>query len=233
MRMQGFTSALAVCGLAALAGCPLGADRDLDCVTPPTGRVNSEFDDGCVGPVADDDAPRPGNDGAPRPGYDEDPGTGDFIPLPGGIDIPAITVPAELAGQWTTILTYIPAYYTGDHIDLRDFSGSLGVYYYFGADAQYRYDLNVLKAAGFCYFTSSWTEYGTFSVDGSEVSLNPVRATHVVTDTCGESVLDDNAPTTGSTFSFTPEQDAAGWPMLRLLLPSGEELLLEKCRDCQ
>ena len=29
------------------------------------------------------------------------------------------------------------------------------------------------------------------------------------------------------------ECDAAGWPMLRLRLPSGEELLLEKCRDCE
>lgn len=27
------------------------------------------------------------------------------------------------------------------------------------------------------------------------------------------------------------QQDAAGWPMLRLRLPSGQELLLEKCRD--
>lgn len=53
-----------------------------------------------------------------------------------------------------------------------------------------------------------------------------------MTDSCGDFVLDDNAPTVAVTLTVTPEHDATGWPMLRLRLSSGEELLLEKCRNC-
>lgn len=67
---------------------------------------------------------------------------------------------------------------------------------------------------------------------GADVALNPVRDTNVMTDSCGDFVLDDNAPTVAVTLTVTPEHDATGWPMLRLRLSSGEELLLEKCRNC-
>lgn len=145
---------------------------------------------------------------------------------------PGTPVPDGLIGKWRTVLTYVPGYYTGD-VPLMDFTGSLGVYYYFGADGQYRYDLDSAVASGFCIRTTSWSEWGTLGIAGADVTLTPARATNVITDRCGESVLDDNAPTAAATLRFTREQDPSGWPMLRLRLPSGEELLLEKCRDCE
>ena len=168
------------------------------------------------------------------PNGNDTPGMGEKImPAPGNNVIPATPVASELQGQWSAVLTYVPGFYLGRYIPVGDFTGSIGVSYYFGADGQYQYDLNTAKAGGFCIRTTGWTEWGTMSVAGADVSLSPVRATHVVTDSCGDFELDDNAPTAASTITVTPDQDAAGWPMLRLRLPSGEELLLEKCRDCQ
>jgi hypothetical protein len=177
--------------------------------------------------------------GCPR-GTDLEPGPGDNVnagrdnkpnPGAGGNINPVATVPTELTGAWQTVLTYIPAYYTGD-IPVGDSISSLGVYYYFGADGQYRYDLNSATSAGFCFRNTGWTEWGTLRVTGSDITLTPARATNAIMDSCGQAALDDNAPTNVSTLNVTPEQDATGWPMLRVRLPSGEELLLEKCRNC-
>jgi len=50
-------------------------------------------------------------------------------------------VPEALRGNWQTILTYVPAYYTGV-VALDDFGGSLGAFFYFYPDGQYQFDLN-------------------------------------------------------------------------------------------
>jgi hypothetical protein len=203
MQRRRFVTAWAGFSLATLTGCPLGAD---------------------LGPRSGDGA-APGQDDKGGPGSD-----GGGGPAPG--PAPAKPIPSELVGPWRTILTYVPPMYTGI-IDPGDFSGSLGVTYTFAADGQYRYELNTARAyfGGLCFGSSSWTEWGALGVAGSEISFKPSRATNVASDTCGEWVLDDNAPTQESTLVFSIEQDAAG-PLLRLRFPAGDEVLLERCRDC-
>lgn len=221
MRLRRFVTTLAACSLGALAGCPLATDFGAE----PDDSANRRPGDNSNPGTRNDDYP--GSDGGANPGTGDEPNSGS-----GNQDTPATPVPAELTGTWKTILTYVPGFYLGPYIPVGNFTGSLGVSYYFGTDGQYQYDLNSAEANGFCFRTTSWTEWGMLAAAGSQVTLKPARATNVITDTCGESVLDDNAPTTGSTLAFTPEQDATGWPMLRLRLPSGEDLLLERCRDC-
>lgn len=224
MRLARFVASLSVCSFGALAGCPLGSDLEAG----PEDNVPRGSGNRVTADSGDDVAPARG-DGVKPGGQDNE------TPDTPTRDRPNATlVPDDLAGAWRTVLTYVPAYYTWI-IDPGDFTGSIGATYYFGADGQYHYDLNIAKTSfgGLCFRSSSWTEWGTLSVAGSQIALKAGRATNVVSDSCGEWVLDDNAPTADSTLGFTVEQDAAGWPMLRLRFPSGEEVVLERCRDCE
>lgn len=205
MGLRRWLAAAPVCGIAALTGCPLGGSP-------------ADHSDDIVTPEVDDRArPQPDNVTPDTPTQTQPP-----------------RVPAELTGYWRTILTYLPGYYTWI-IDPGDFSGSIGATYYFGADGQYRYDLDTASTyfGGMCFRSSSWSEWGTFTIAETGLALAPARASNVGSDTCGEWVLDDNAPTKASTLSFTIERDATGAPQLRLRFPSGEDVLLERCRDCE
>jgi hypothetical protein len=155
-------------------------------------------------------------------------------PGPGDKTNPGTPVPAELTGSWRTILTYVPGYYTGV-VPVDNFTGSLGISYYFSPDGQYEYNLDSAMAYfnGLCFRTTGWTESGSLRIDGSGFTLKPTRAINSIWDTCGESAYIDPAPAETVTLTVTRDQDQTGWPMLRLRLPSGEELLLEKCRDCK
>src|SRR5262245_60690503 len=134
MQFRLFLAVLLPFSLGALAGCPLGNDPSTDFrdVIPPSGDKAAPGHDNNVTPESGND-PIPGLTSAEEPG----------ITAP---DEPkSALVPAYLQGQWKTILTYVPGYYTGD-VPVADFNGSIGVTYYFGADGQYQYDLNSAMA---------------------------------------------------------------------------------------
>ncbi|TWT45122.1 hypothetical protein RAS1_15440 [Phycisphaerae bacterium RAS1] len=207
MRLRRFVAVCFGCALALVSGCPLGGELQAG------GDLNAG--------AGDKDNPGQ-NNGQDNGG----------APLPGGGA--AEPIPAELVGPWRTILTYVPAYYTWI-IDPGDFLGSIGVTYNFTADGQYRYELDTAATyfGGMCFRSSSWTEWGAIGVGGPEIAFDPTRATNVGTDSCGDYVFDDNAPTQKATLTYTLEQDAAGQTLLRLRFPSGEEVVLERCADCQ
>jgi hypothetical protein len=143
-------------------------------------------------------------------------------------------VPDEITGKWQTILTYVPAYWEGI-IPTADFNGSLGVFFYFWPDGRYQFDLDsaVTYFGGNCFRTTSWSESGTVRIEGEAFTFQPARATYSVLDSCGESTFINADPGDAATLTVTPEYDGTGWPMLRLRYPSGDDLLVERCRDCE
>lgn len=143
-------------------------------------------------------------------------------------------VPAELQGQWQSILTYVPANYAGI-LPITDVNGSFGIFYYFSADGQYQISLRAL-ASYFdfnCTLNAHRQEVGTVTIVGADFTFNPTHAFESTLDSCGESRYVDPAPVQGRTVMITPELDAAGWPHVRLHFPDGEQVVLERCRDCQ
>src|SRR5262245_23850443 len=142
MKLRRFIAALSACSLAALAGCPQPGDVDRNSNDNASPGGNDRARPGSNDDVAPrqgddaDDTPTRHNDGV-KPGQ---PVTDPQVP-PQQQQPQPNPVPKELTGYWRTILTYLPGYYTWI-IDPGDFSGSIGATYYFGADGQYRYDLD-------------------------------------------------------------------------------------------
>jgi hypothetical protein len=143
-------------------------------------------------------------------------------------------VPDELRGQWQSILAYAPANFQG-LLPVRDFIGSYGVFYYFTADGQYQIDLRAMASYYdfMCYFNDHREEWGTVEIVGADYTFHPAHAFESDFDSCGDAAYIDPAPTEAQTVTLIPEFDATGWPLLRLVFPDGEELMLEKCRDCE
>lgn len=143
------------------------------------------------------------------------------------------TLPGNLAGQWKTTLTYIPAYYTGI-VPTADFIGSLGITLYFQSNGNYQFDLRSATTyfGGNCFRTTHWSEVGGASLAGADITFTSTHATNMIMDSCGAAKIVDPAPTGTATYTMTRAQDATGWPLLRLRLPGGEDLVLERCRDC-
>lgn len=200
-------------------------DANPDNVDAPTTDDNVNTDNGDI-PAINDDA-NPDNGGVAEPVDNGDP-----APVEDANADAAI--PAELTGKWITVLTYLPAFYTG-LIPVDNVISSIGVSYTFGADGQYRYDLDSAMSYfnGICFRSTSWIEFGTVSVDGPAITLTPTRAAKSKYDSCDEFKFEDHVPADTVTLTVTPDVGADGWPMLRIQLPSGEELLMEKCRTCQ
>jgi len=144
------------------------------------------------------------------------------------------SIPENLRGQWETILTYVPAFYSGPYGDIPQGDGSIGIAFYFWPDGRYQHVWNLAQAyfGGNCFRTAHWEEVGTVSSAGSEFTFTPSKATYSVMDSCGQSKYLDPAPVTAASHSLTLDQDNSGWPLLRMTFPSGE-LVLEKCRRCQ
>jgi hypothetical protein len=147
---------------------------------------------------------------------------------------PATSTPEDLRGQWETILTYVPAFYSGPYGDVPQGDGSIGITFYFWPDGRYQHDRLLSRAyfGGNCFQTSQWEEVGTISSAGSEFTFTPGKATYFVTDTCGQSQYLDPAPVTAASHTLKLDHDNSGWPLLRMSFPTGE-LVLEKCRHCQ
>jgi hypothetical protein len=147
---------------------------------------------------------------------------------------PAASIPEGLRGQWETVLTYVPPFYSGPYGDMPPGDGSIGVSFYFWPDGRYKHTRNLAATyfGGNCFRTSQWEEVGTVSGVGSEFTFNPGKATYLVTDSCGKSQYVDPAPVAADSHTLKLDQDGSGWPLLRMSFASGE-LVLEKCRHCQ
>ena len=145
-------------------------------------------------------------------------------------------LPNDLVGQWKTILGYIPAYYTGlVPLSTTDFIGTIAVTVYFQSDGAYRFDLSSASRyfGGNCFRTTQWSETGGAGVAGADLTFTSTHASNIITDSCGKFQYIDPAPTGTATYAMTHEQDPTGWPILRLRTAGGDDLVLEKCRDCR
>jgi hypothetical protein len=147
---------------------------------------------------------------------------------------PAASIPENLRGQWETILTYVPPFYSGPYGDIPQGDGSIGITLYFWPDGRYQYVWNLAQAyfGGNCFRTAGWDEHGTVSSAGAVFTFNPGRATYTAMDSCGQSKFLDPAPVTAASHTLTLDHDNTGWPLLRMSFPQWE-LVLEKCRRCQ
>lgn len=142
-------------------------------------------------------------------------------------------LPADLAGVWNTTLTYVPAYYTGI-VPTSDFIGSIGIALTLQANGNYRFDLQSATTYfnGLCFRTTHWSETGQVAVTQAAITFTSAHASDIVMDSCGASRYIDPAATGTATYQLTRGQDQTGWPQLRLRLPNGEGMVLERCRDC-
>jgi len=154
----------------------------------------------------------------------------------GGGPSAAPSTPEELRGQWQTFLNSSPTYYPYDGAPPPAVTGgaTLGVFYFFWPDGRYEHVWNLAMSYfdGACFYTARWRELGTVRIAGPRFTFTPTQASHSVLDSCGASSYVNPAPARIVNLDVSREQDQTGWPFLRLGLPTGEELLLEKCRDC-
>ena len=152
--------------------------------------------------------------------------TADVQAQPASIALP-------LTGQWETILTYVPPFYSGPYGDVPNGDGAIGITLVLTADGRYRHVWNLTSAyfGGNCFRTGGWDEFGTVSGTGPDFTFNPTKASYIQTDTCGQNKFLDPAPVAPASHTLKIEQDNAGWPLLRITFPTGD-IVLEKCRHC-
>ncbi len=143
------------------------------------------------------------------------------------------TIPAPLTGQWETVLTYVPPFYSGPY-GLPDGDGAIGITLVMTADGRYRHIWTLTSAyfGGNCFRTGGWDEFGTVSGGaGADFTFTPTKASYIQTDTCGQNKFLDPAPVAPGSHALKLEQDNTGWPLLRVTFPTGD-IVLEKCRRC-
>ena len=133
--------------------------------------------------------------------------TTDQTPTP----TPATSIPENLGGQWETILTYVPPFYSGPYGDGPPGDGSLGITFYFWPDGRYQHIWTRASAyfGGNCFRTGPWEEFGTVSGAGSEFTFSPGKAPYYQTDTCGQSKVLDPAPVTAASHTLTLDRDSS------------------------
>ena len=157
----------------------------------------------------------------------------DALAQPDGAPAQPASIPDALVGQWERILTYVPPFYSGPYGDTPNGDGSIGITLVLTADGRYRHvwNLSSVYFGGNCIRTGGWDEHGTVSGTGSDFTFNPIKASYVQTDTCGQFKLLDPAPVSPASHTLTIEHDNTGWPLLRVTFPTGD-IVLEKCRHC-
>jgi hypothetical protein len=145
----------------------------------------------------------------------------------------AAAIPENLAGQWETVLTYVPASYSGPIGGTAPGDGSIGITFYFSPDGRYQHVWDLAQAyfGGNCFRTAHWEEAGTLSGTAPEFTFNPGKATYSLLDSCAETKFLDPAPVTAASHKLALGHDNAGWPLLQVSFPTGD-LVLEKCRHC-
>jgi hypothetical protein len=146
---------------------------------------------------------------------------------------PPASIAEPLTGQWETILTYVPPFYSGPYGDVPNGDGAIGITLVVTADGRYRHVWNLTSAyfGGNCFRTGGWDEFGTLSGTGPEFTFNPTKASYIQTDTCGQNKFLDPAPVAPASHTLAIEHDNTGWPLLRITFPTGD-IVLEKCRHC-
>jgi hypothetical protein len=157
-------------------------------------------------------------------------------PAPTSAPATSTALPNDLVGQWKTTLGYIPAYYTGlVPLSTTDFIGSIAITVSFHSNGAYRFDLSTASRyfGGNCFRTTQWNESGGASVAGADLTFTSTHASNIITDSCGKFQFIDPAPTGTATYAMTLAQDQTGWPILRLRIAGGDDLVLEKCRHCR
>lgn len=171
-----------------------------------------------------------------------------------GASLPGTPLPTELRGQWQTAFAVsfsdIPDYMK-DSVDekrkedqrintivnmpdgLVIKKSTLGIAFYFFPDGRYEHVwLFSLEYSYSCIRLVQWKEQGTVGIAGTSFSFRPARATFAGLDNCEGIAVEAPARPKAATIHVTPDQDPAGWPLLRFGYPSGE-LVLEKCRTCK
>ena len=143
------------------------------------------------------------------------------------------SIAQPLTGQWETILTYVPPFYSGPYGDVPNGDGAIGITLVLTADGRYRHVWNLTSAyfGGNCFRTGGWDEFGTMSGTGSDFTFSPTKASYIQTDTCGQNKFLDPAPVAPASHTLKIEHDNTGWPLLRITFPTGD-IVLEKCRQC-
>jgi hypothetical protein len=152
---------------------------------------------------------------------------------PGDAPAQPASIPEPLTGQWETILTYVPPFYSGPFGSVPNGDGALGITLVLTADGRYRHVWNLTSAyfGGNCFRTGGWDEFGTLIGTGADFTFNPTKASYIQTDTCGQNKFLDPAPVAPASHTLKLEQDNTGWPLLRITFPTGD-IVLEKCRHC-
>ena len=156
-------------------------------------------------------------------------GEGGTDPATGTPPATGTALPDDVAGKWQTTLTYVPGYYTGI-VGNADFIGSLGIILYFQSNGSYQFDLQTASTYynGNCFRTTQWSEVGKASLAGADLTFTSTHATNMVTDSCGKFQYVDPAPTGTATYTMSREQDQAGRAVLRLRMPNGDDLVLQR-----
>jgi len=157
-------------------------------------------------------------------GGGSEPGQATATPQPTGT-----ALPDDLVGKWTTILTYVPAYYTGI-VNTNDFIGSLGITLVLQSNGNYQFELSTASNYfnGNCFRTTDWNESGRVSITQTDITFTSTHATNMVMDSCGKAQYVDPAPTGTATYTMTREQDQTGRPILRLRMATGDDLVLAR-----
>jgi hypothetical protein len=123
--------------------------------------------------------------------------------------------------QWEAILTYVPPFYSGPYGSIPEGDGSIGIAFYFGPDGGYRHDWNLARAyfGGNCFQTAQWQESARrrrgprLHLHARPCELPELR---LVRSSSSTSTPCRSIP---ANHTLTLDQDATGWPLLRIGFP--------------
>lgn len=156
-----------------------------------------------------------------------------------GPGTPSGDMPEEWVGQWQGAISgtpFIPVLTPTPAPDLTSIESSvLGYAWAFGPDGEYEHvwQLSADYSFGACIVRLFWQEQGTATLSGTTLTLSPKSSKYIALDSCQpELAYDGPGGAKRQTFTATLESDEFGDPVLRLVYPDGNDLLLEKCESC-